>query len=477
MVDSLGANDDRVVEAAIAQLRDITHARPNFNTIPLLKLPAKLAEISPGDLTRIGYCLHGSLAVEMAFKNRSGARNVIVMQDSYNGRSLATMVASSPHPNNPFHALQPQCFTRVPHPDSYRPRFGTDIEAETRMCLNLMEDTITKGVGGGVAALIIEPILGNGGHIIAGKAFLQGLRDVCDHYNIVLIFDEIQSCFGRTGEMFAAEYYGVTPDIMTFGKGISGGFPLAGIMASDRLNGFASGEDALTFGQFRVAMAVVVATIDAIIADDLSGKARALGAYAMQRLREMSERHPLIGDIRGPGCSSQSSGSRIARPKKQRRKPVEKGVLFGESRCAGLGNRIKIKSPLVCSHAQMSQALDVFDAVLGRLVLSFFDGNSEAYNKLCVGGPNEFDLVQTDGFWPQLYFQEIYHHPNAPFVARFVGRATRFDGVSDGTTVNIPEHGYSFAPSAPVPTGRVSVFVKNERFVLGAADTPASPAK
>ena len=354
MVDSLGAVDDRVVEAAIAQLRDITHARPNFNTIPLLKLPAKLAEISPGDLTRIGYCLHGSLAVEMAFKNRSGARNVIVMQDSYHGRSLATMVASSPHPNNPFHALQPQCFTRVPHPDSYRPRFGTDIEAETRMCLNLMEDTITKGVGGGVAALIIEPILGNGGHIIAGKAFPQGLRDVCDHYNIVLIFDEIQSCFGRTGEMFAAEYYGVTPDIMTFGKGISGGFPLAGIMASDGLNGFASGEDALTFGQFRVAMAVVVATIDAIIADDLSGKARALGAYAMQRLREMSERHPLIGDIRGPGCSSQSNWSRIARPKKQRRKPVEKGVLFGESRYAGLGNRIKIKSPLDCSHAQMS---------------------------------------------------------------------------------------------------------------------------
>ena len=119
----------------------------------------------------------------------------------------------------------------------------------------------------------------------------------------------------------------------------------------------------------------------------------------------------------------------------------------------------------------------MFDAVLGRLVLSFFDGNSEAYNKLRVGGPNEFDLVQADGFWPQLYFQEIYDHPNAPFVARFVGRATRFDGVSDGTTVNIPEHGYSFAPSAPVPTGRVSVFVKNERFVLGAADTPASPAK
>lgn len=377
--NSLGANDDRVVEAAIAQLRDITHARPNFNTIPLLQLTAKLAELSPGDLNRIGYCLHGSLAVEMAlklaFKNRPGARNVIVMQDSYHGRSLATMAASWPHPNNPFHALQPHCFTRVPHPDSYRPRFGMDLESETRMCLSLLEDTITKGVDGGVAAIIIEPILGNGGHIIVGKAFLQGLRDVCDRHNIVLIFDEIQSCFGRTGEMFASDYYGVVPDIMTFGKGVSGGFPLAGIMASDRLDGFSSGEDALTFGQFPVAMAAAVATLDAIVGDDLCGKARALGAYATQRLHEMSERHPLIGDIRGPGLfvSIELVKDRVtkeAAPKAASevyKRGVEKGVLFGESRYAGLGNLIKIKPPLDCSHAQMSHALDVFDAVLGSI--------------------------------------------------------------------------------------------------------------
>ena len=199
------------------------------------------------------------MALKLAFKNKPGARNMIVMQDSYHGRSLATMAAS------------------WPHPDSYHPRFGMDLESETRMCLGLREDTITKGVDGGVAAIIIEPTLGNGGHIIVAKAFLQGLRDVCTRHNIVLIFDEIQSCFGRTGEMFAADYYGVVPDIMTFGKGVSGGFRLAGIMASDRLNGFASGDDALTFGQFPVAMAAAVATIDAIIADDLCGKARAWG--------------------------------------------------------------------------------------------------------------------------------------------------------------------------------------------------------
>ena len=125
--NNLGANDPRVVEAAIAQLREITHARPNFNTVAMLQLTAKLREISPGDLNRIGYCLHGSLAVEMAmklaFKNRPGRHNIIVLQDAYHGRSLTTRAASWPHPNNPFLPIQPR-FTRVPHPDPYRPRLA-----------------------------------------------------------------------------------------------------------------------------------------------------------------------------------------------------------------------------------------------------------------------------------------------------------------------------------------------------------------
>ena len=377
--NSLGANDDRVVEAAIAQLRELTHARPNFNTIALLQLTAKIRELSPGDLNRIGYCLHGSLAVEMAiklaFKNRPGARHVIVLQDAYHGRSLTTMAASWPHPNNPFHALQPHCFVRVPHPDAYRPRMGMDVEAESKLCLHLLEETILKSVDGPVAAMMLEPIPGNGGHIELPVSYLKGIREICDRHNIVLIFDEIQSCFGRTGEMFASDLFGVIPDIMTFGKGIGGGFPLAGIIASDKLGEFTSGEDALTFGQVPVAMAAAVATLDAIVADDLCGKARSLGAFATQRLHEMYDRHPLMGNIRGPGLfvSIDLVKDRHTKEPAQKaaaevyRRGVGKGVLFGESRYAGLGNLIKIKPPLDCSVAQMSHALDVFDAVLGSI--------------------------------------------------------------------------------------------------------------
>lgn len=376
--NNLGANDPRVIDAAIAQMREITHARPNFNTIPLLQLTAKLREISPGDLNRIGYCLHGSLAVEMAIKlayrNRPGRHNVIVLQDSYHGRSLTTMAASWPHPNNPFLPIQPR-FTRVPHPDPYRPRIGLDVEEDSKLCLSLLEDTIMKGVDGGVVAIMMEPILGNGGHIELPLSFLGGVREICDRFGIILIWDEIQSCFGRTGKMFAADYYGIVPDIMTFGKGIGGGFPLAGIMASDKLDSFEAGEDALTFGQFPVAMAAAVATIDAIIADDLCKKARDHGAYATQRLHEIADRRKLIGNIRGPGLfvSIELVKDRKTKEPALRaagevyKRGLKKGVLFGESRYAGLGNLIKIKPPLDCTHEQMSLALDVLDEVLGSI--------------------------------------------------------------------------------------------------------------
>ncbi|TGP50638.1 aspartate aminotransferase family protein [bacterium M00.F.Ca.ET.230.01.1.1] len=376
--NNLGANDPRVIDAAIAQMREITHARPNFNTIPLLQLTAKLREISPGDLNRIGYCLHGSLAVEMAiklaYKNRPGRHNVIILQDSYHGRSLTTMAASWPHPNNPFLPIQPR-FTRVPHPDPYRPRLGLDVEEDSKLCLSLLEDTIMKGVDGGVVAIMMEPILGNGGHIELPLSFLKGVREICDRFGIILIWDEIQSCFGRTGKMFAADYYGIVPDIMTFGKGIGGGFPLAGIMASDKLDNFEAGEDALTFGQFPVAMAAAVATIDAIIADDLCKKARDHGAHATQRLHEIADRRKLIGNIRGPGLfvsielvkDRKTKEPALRAASEVYKRGLKKGVLFGESRYAGLGNLIKIKPPLDCTHEQMSFALDVLDDVLGSI--------------------------------------------------------------------------------------------------------------
>ncbi|GLS23584.1 aspartate aminotransferase family protein [Labrys miyagiensis] len=376
--NNLGANDPRVVEAAIAQIHDIMHARPNFDTPILRKLTAKLGEIAPGRQRQVGYCLHGSLGSEMAmklaFKNRPQARNIITLQDGYHGRSLATLGASWPHPNNPFLPIQPRV-TRVPHPDPYRPRLGMDPEAESALCLELLEDTIRKGVDGPVAAVMMEPIQGNGGHIEFPRSFYKGVREICDRQGVLLIFDEVQTGFGRLGTMWASQYYDVVPDITVFGKGIGGGFPLAGILADEGLAWFEEGEEALTFGQFPPSLAAALATIEAIEADGLCEKAAGHGVYATERLKEMQTRRKLIGDVRCPGLfvAIELVRDRItkepARWESQEvyRRGVEKGVLFGESRYLGLGNLIKIKPPLDISRELLERSLDVLDEVLGDI--------------------------------------------------------------------------------------------------------------
>ncbi|HEY0290214.1 MAG TPA: aspartate aminotransferase family protein [Pseudomonas sp.] len=374
--NNLGANDPRVVEAAIAQLREMTHIRPNFGSAAHTRLVAKLREVSPQSLNQMGFALHGSLAGEMAmklaFKNRPQAQNLIVLQDGYHGRSLATLGASWPHPNNPFLPIQPR-FTRVPHPYPYRTRMGMDPEAESQLCLGLLEETILKGVDGPVAAVMMEPIQGNGGHIEFPRSYYKGVREICDRHGVLMIFDEVQTGFGRMGTMWAADYYDVAPDIIIFGKGVGGGFPLAGILAHDRLKWFDEGEEALTFGHFPVSLAAGYATVEAIVADGLCEKARLSGEYATERLLEMQTRHPLIGDVRCPGLMASielvkdRTSKEPARGESQEvyRLGLERGVLFGESRYAGLGNLIKVKPPLDIERAQLSRALDVLDEVIG----------------------------------------------------------------------------------------------------------------
>lgn len=376
--NNLGANDPRVVEAAIAQLRDITHARPTFHTPAVLELADLLVQIAPGPLDRVGLALHGSIAVEMAFKlamrNRPGAEHILVLQDGYHGRTLTTMAASWPHPGNVFGPLQPR-FTRVARPDSYRPRPGLTPDQDAELCLELLRDTLRKGIDGTAAALIYEPIQGNGGHNEFPQLWHDGLRDVCDEFGLLLILDEVQSGFGRMGTMWAAEHYGIEPDILVFGKGVGGGFPLAGILAHEDLDGFAPGDDQLTFGQFPVATAAGLAAVRAIVEDDLPARAAEHGRYATERLLELKDRHPLIGDVRCPGLMVSFELVRDRATKEPAREEAAEvfrralahGVIVGESRYAGLGNLIKVKPPLDVERAQLARAIDVLDLVLGEI--------------------------------------------------------------------------------------------------------------
>ena len=373
--NNLGANDPRVIAAVETQLHQITHVRPTFHTPALLDLADLVTSIAPHGLDRVGFTLHGSMAVEMAFKlamrNRPGSQHIITLQDAYHGRSIATMAASWPHPNNVFGPLQGS-FTRVPHPDMYRPRRGLTPQQDADLCLDLLRDTITKGVDGEVAALIYEPIQGNGGHNEFPENWHRGLRRICDEFGILLIADEVQTGLGRTGRMWGCEYYGIEPDMIVFGKGIGGGFPLAGVLAKAEHAKFIAGDDQLTFGQFPISIAAGLATVRAIMDDGLVEQAAAHGIYATRRLLKMQERFQLIGDVRAPGLMVSIDLVKNRETKEPARwesheiflRAQALGVILGESRYGGLGSLIKVKPPLDIPKEQLARSLDVLESVL-----------------------------------------------------------------------------------------------------------------
>jgi 4-aminobutyrate aminotransferase-like enzyme len=376
--NNIGAGHPRVLAAAAAQAGEIAHARSNYDTIPLLLFSDRITKVAPQGLTRVGYCLHGSLAVEMAMKiaakNRPDAGPPLTLYDGYHGRSLATMAASWPHTHDRFHRLMPQ-IVRVPQPYPYRSPAGMSSDDIAVQYADLLRDTIRRGVNGRPSALLMEPIQGNGGHVEYPGLYYRLVREICDEEGLLLIWDEIQTGLGRLGSWWAADLYGVTPDILVFGKSVAGGFPLAGILVRDGLEGFEAGDDALTFGQFPVSLAAGIATLDVIEEEGLIPAAREMGEYLTGRLLELQERHRLIGDVRCPGLFTAVELVKDRISKEPATSETEQvydlgmkyGVMFGTSRYAGLGNVVKIKPPLSIKRDEMDRVIDVFDRVLTEI--------------------------------------------------------------------------------------------------------------
>ena len=372
--NNIGASRPEVVEAAFAQARELSHLRSNFDSVPLLRLAHAMTKAAPGDLKRIGFTLHGSLAVEMAMKlamlNRPDHTGpFLALTDGYHGRSLASMGIGWPHPNHAFDRAFPAVL-RIPQPYAYRS--GRTPDEEVDYCVGELRDAISRRSNGLPPALVMEPVQGNGTQLDFPGRYYREVRDICTEHDLLLIFDEVQTGFGRTGRMWAAEYYGVTPDILVFGKGVGGGFPLAGVLCDTALRGFQPGDDALTFGEFPVSLAAGLAALEVLERDDLLRACADMGRYATDALRGLQARHPLIGDVRGPGLLI---GIELVRDVKTRepaaaealevyRRALELGVIFGTTRYAGLGNVLKIKPPFTITRAQMDRVLDVLDQVL-----------------------------------------------------------------------------------------------------------------
>jgi 4-aminobutyrate aminotransferase-like enzyme len=376
--NNIGASDPRVIEASYAQAKELTHLRSNYDSIPLLLLAARLTDVAPEGLGKISFCLHGSLAIEsavkLALKNSSPNGQIIVLNDAYHGRSLAGMGMSWPHTERAFDSMTPSVI-RVRQPYAYRAPDGVTPAELAARCADELRSAIKACAFRKPAAFVMEPVQGNGTQLDFPREYYQYVRDVCTELDVLLIFDEIQTGYGRTGSMWASDYYGVVPDILVFGKAAGGGFPLAGVLARDDLRGFAPGDDALTFGQPPVNLAAGLATLDVIASDGLLANSAAMGQYATAALRGMQKRHPMIGDVRCPGLLI---GVELVKDPDTKepateaalavyRGALERGVILGTTKYAGLGNVVKLKPPLCITREEMDYALNVFNDVLTEI--------------------------------------------------------------------------------------------------------------
>jgi len=221
-----------------------------------------------------------------------------------------------------------------------------------------------------VAAVIMEPVLGEGGYVVPPKAWLQKIREICDQHGILLIFDEVQTGFGRTGDWFAANRFGVTPDIMAIAKGIASGLPLSATVASQELmEQWAIGSHSTTFGGNPIACAAAVATIDVLKEEGLVENAKTLGEYALSKLTELKEKHPVMGTVRGIGLML---GIEVIHPETGEpngeglmtilEKCLEKGLILYLS--GNKGEVIRMMPPLTVDKEHLDLGISILDEAI-----------------------------------------------------------------------------------------------------------------
>jgi 4-aminobutyrate aminotransferase-like enzyme len=377
---NLGFNHPRIMQAAADQMQQLCHVRSSFDTYAHLALSKRLTELTPGGFEKhVSFCLHGSLAVETAMKLalRQAPGNqgsFISLYDAYHGRSFGCLALSWPHPNNAFLGFQGRV-VRVPQAYCYRCAFGLTYPSCDLRCVQFMEEAMDKAVDGRPIAFVMEPVQGNGGMIEFPRAYYTATAELCRRKGILLIWDEIQTAFGRVGTMTAAELYGVEPDMILFGKAIGGGFPLAGTVSRADLQPLEPGDHGFTFGTFPVSMAAGLATLEVLEEERLLERCQVLGRQITARLNELKDRYELIGDVRGPGLMIgfelvKSKETREPAPEAAHQFAVEgmkRGILYGESKYLGRGNVVKIKPPLVVTDAQVERVLKVTEEIAGKL--------------------------------------------------------------------------------------------------------------
>lgn len=368
----------KVVEAVQQQASQLLFGQMNC-VIPQksVELAAKLNEITPPHINRFFFSNSGAEATEACVKlakAATGKTNVIVFQGSFHGRThlAMAMTTSKTVYRHKYHPLPSGIFV-APFPNAYH--FGWTEEETTSFCLKQLEYLLkSQTAPDETAAIIIEPILGEGGYVPAPLRFIRALRDICNRHNILLILDEVQSGFGRTGRFFCYEYSEIDPDIIVMAKGLGSGLPISGIASTEELmSRWTPGTHGGTYGGgSAIAAAAACATIDTIIEDDLVSNAQTQGEYLMDKLLDLQRKHPIIGDVRGKGLMI---GTEFTDGKGNPAPQVARQVLSHclQNRllmlpCGTNSNTIRWIPPLIVNQQQIDDAFGIFSEAVSGLV-------------------------------------------------------------------------------------------------------------
>lgn len=375
-VTSTGHCHPRVVQAAQEQVGKLIHGQ--YTTVmhqPLLELSRRLGEVLPEGLDSLFFMNSGSEAVEAALRlarQATGRPNVIVFQGGFHGRTVAaaSMTTSGTRFRSGFSPLMGGVHV-APFPFAFR--YGWDEQTATDFALRELDYLFaTMSPPNDTAAFFIEPVLGEGGYVPANAEFLAGLRERADQHGILLVLDEVQTGFGRTGKFWGHQHFGVSPDVVITAKGLASGFPLSAIAASEELMSKAwPGSQGGTYGGNAVACAAALATLDVILQENLVDNAATQGQRLIEGARTVAGKHPEVGDVRGLGLMVGSEfvtadgAPDTAKAQAAQKAAAERGLLL--LTCGAWMNVVRMIPALVVNGEQIDEALDIWADVVDQV--------------------------------------------------------------------------------------------------------------